>query len=128
MLLNYSVAFLHTNDNEGRQQAIHGLATAIGKEVDLTTLLRMSYGLGNLCHKNEGAQNLAKSLDIKFPPYSKITGAEGGDKEFETRSRETIREIADFVSGEIQIPTETEDMIRLAHSLFKKGKSIETCQ
>ena len=54
-MCSYSVEFLNKEDDEGRIQAISALSAIVEKEDDMQNLLRISFALGNLCHKNEEA-------------------------------------------------------------------------
>jgi hypothetical protein len=72
VLLNYSVAFLLKEDEEGRVQAISALSEAIPNETDLQTMLRMATALGNFAHENKDARSMVETFGIKFPANEKL--------------------------------------------------------
>lgn len=94
VMMNYSVAFLLKDDEEGRVQAISALSEAIPNETDLQTMLRMATAIGNLAHGNEEAASMVKTFGIKFPADGKLKLAQGEKDEATTRA--TIKDIGSF--------------------------------
>ena len=94
VFLNYSVAFLLKDDEEGRVQAISALSEAVPNETDLQTMLRLATTLGNLAHGNAEAASMVETFGIKFPEDNKLKIAAGEKDEASTRV--TIKEIGAF--------------------------------
>ena len=91
LLLNYSIHFLTKEDQEGRIQVISAIATMLGMETDLQTLLRASITLGNCGHKNAEAESLITSMGLEWPAEN--TWQAGANEPEVNANKQTIKEI-----------------------------------